>query len=230
LTHIETPIGSIPYSINKLVDSINPCQMKTYAISRQSLKPIIPSTPSFHPYLKSEILRPILLDTQRGSVVGSLDSLGLLEQNGSSDDPSTYVVFSPTGSSYVGYQSFYLPEKLHPSNISNILLQVNYKDPDPSQIWIWSVFSWNSKRWVRLGDAAGGNTQWSTLLFRINNPWLYISSTNEIHIQLSSNNSTSGLKIDYEALHVTYKSSEPLSEPIVPTVPPDRPGIASTSS
>jgi len=230
MTHIETPLNSISLSANKLADSINACQMKTYAFSRQSLKPIVPSTPSFPPYLRSEILKPELLDTQHGSVVGSLDSLSLLEQNGFNDDPSAYVVFSPAGSSYIGYQSFYLPLNLHPSNVSNILLQINYKDPNPSQIWIWSVYSWKSKKWVKLGDAAGGDTQWSTLLFRINNSWQYISSANEIRIQLSSNNVTSGVKIDYEALHVTYKSSEPLSEPVVPTVPPNRPGIASASS
>ncbi len=73
----------------------------------------------------------------------------------------------------------------------------------------------------------GGSDQWNTLLFTINNAWQYISSTKEIRIQLQSLSVVSGAKIDYEALHVTYKSSVPDVPPAVPTPPPNRPGIAS---
>ena len=227
LTHIETPLGSASLANSNLVDSISPAQMKTYAVSRQTMQPVVPPVPTVPPYLKSEIIPPISSDTQSGQVVGSLDTLSFLQQSGSNDDPGTYVVFSPSGANYLGVLSFYLPDTLHRSNISNILVQINYKDPAPSQKWTWSVYSWGFKKWVLLGDAAGGDSQWKTLLFRIDHPQQYISRTNEIRIQLSSKNASGSIKIDYEALHLTYKSFDPGTPPVAPGVPGRRPGIAS---
>ncbi|MFT3893231.1 MAG: hypothetical protein QM730_16500 [Anaerolineales bacterium] len=225
LTHIETPLNAVALSSNQLAASMNACQMKTYAVLREGLKPVVTVTETPSPYLKSVILTSGFLDTQIGSTTGTLNSLGLLEQSGSSDTPSTYVVFSPTAYTFRGYQSFLLPEDLRPVNVSSILLQINYKDPVAANQWIWSVYYWPMKRWVELGDAPGGNSQWSTLLFRLNTPWKYISSAGEVRIQLSSDYATSDIKVDYEALHVTYKTSGHPNDPFVPTVLPDRPGI-----
>ena len=112
-----------------------------------------------------------------------------------------------------------------------MLMQVNFKGPiSSSQTWTWSVYDWNTKQWIKLGDTIGAKADlWQTLLFRIRYPWRYSSPVGEIRIQLRSNNANGDAKIDYEALHITYLSIPIPVAPIlaVPTVTPLRPGISS---
>jgi hypothetical protein len=113
--------------------------------------------------------------------------------------------------------------------VSTILLQINFMGPASStQTWTWSVYNWNSKQWIKLGDTIGAkDAQWQTLLFRMRNPHQYISAGGEIRIQLRSNNANGDAKVDYEALHVTYLSVPPTPTSAVPIVTPRRPGVSS---
>jgi len=187
------------------------------------------STSTLPPYLKSRAIIPTSLITQSGSTTGSLDSLGLLQQNGLGDTPDAYVTFQTPGSIYTGYQSFLLPSDTQPSQVSTMLMQINFKGPASStQKWTWSIYDWNTKMWIKLGDSTGTSAdEWNMLLFRIQNPRRYILPAGEIRVQLKSNNANGDVKVDYEAIHLTYRPVMPSPTPVIPTVPPRRPGISS---
>ncbi len=110
-----------------------------------------------------------------------------------------------------------------------MLLQVNFKVPaSSSQVWTWSIYNPTTNMWIKVGDTLGVEAdQWQSITFRINQPSKYVSPTNEIRIQLSSNNADGDIKIDYEALHITYLSIPVISTNIAPVVPSNRPGISS---
>ena len=182
--------------------------------------------------MQSKVLAPVSLSTQSGSTSGSLASLGLLQQSGTEDNPTTYVTFQTPGSVYMGYRSFILPSDVQPSLISTMLLQINFKGPASStQRWTWSIYNWNTRMWIKLGDTVGTQAnQWNTLIFSISNISRYISSTREIRIRLQSNNSTGDAKIDYETLHITYRPVTSTPTNMMPAIPARRPGIASIAT
>ena len=142
---------------------------------------------------------------------------------------AAYVTFQTPNSLYFGYRSFTLPTDIQPNLISTMLLQVNFKGPASSaQTWTWSIYDWNSKLWIKLGDSVGTTAnEWNSLLFRLPAPKRYISPTKEIRIQLRSNNVNGDAKVDYEALHITYLSPPATPTPVTPLVTPKRPGIFS---
>jgi photosystem II stability/assembly factor-like uncharacterized protein len=188
-----------------------------------------PVPPRPRPVLKSQALTPVSLTTDFGTTSGSLSSLSLLDQTGVDDDPAAYVSFQTPSTVYLGYQSFTLPSEVRSNLISTMLLQVNFKGSVSStQTWTWSIYDRQTGMWIKLGDSIGANTdQWRTLLFRIRVPHRYILRGREIHIQLKSNNSDGDAKMDYEGIHITYLSIPAVPTPVVPTVPPKRPGIFS---
>jgi len=231
VTHIETPIGNAPTLNGELTGILSPHQMKTFSFLRKnSLTPIPGVQPTFPPFWKSQVIAPSIVISQNGSDNGSLPSLGLLQQNGLDDNPATYVTFQTMGSSYLGYQSFYLLNEILPARVSSMLLQINFKDTPPATRWTWSIYSWNTGQWVKLGDKISNGNQWQMALFGIRNTWLYISPGREIRIQLRSNYPNGELKVDYEAIHVTYRTITPETPQVAPTVPPNRPGIASAGT
>ncbi|MFT3894363.1 MAG: S8 family serine peptidase [Anaerolineales bacterium] len=182
--------------------------------------------------LQSKALMPDLLVTQIGSTSGSLSRLSLLEQTGSDDNPDAYVTFQTPDSVYLGYQTFHLPRDASPSRISTMLLQVNFKGSgSTSQIWTFSVYDWNSKMWIPVGDTIGLEVnRWNELTFSIRRPARYISPGGEIQIRLSSNVGTRDAKLDYESLHITYRPLAVSSSNDALAVPVERPGIVSFST
>jgi hypothetical protein len=172
---------------------------------------------------------PDSLVTQNGSTSGVLSSLSLLEQIGADDDPSAYVSFQAPDSVYLGYQTFHLPSDAIPSRVSTMLLQVNFKGTGSiSQIWTFSIYDWNTKMWITIGDTIGIDTnQWRELTFSIRRFSRYISPGSEIRIRLSSDNATGEAKLDYESLHITYRpvAVRPSNDAL--TIPIARPGIVS---
>jgi hypothetical protein len=181
------------------------------------------------PFIKSQVLTLASFGSEFGTTSGSIPSLSLLDQTGAEDDPARYVSFQTPNTSYLGYQSYYLPNDTRPDLISTMLLQVNFKAPASStQTWIWSVYDWNTNLWIKLGDSIGANTdQWRTLLFKFRVPQRYISPRGEIRIELRSNDASHDAKIDYEAIHITYLSIPAMPTPVVPIVTSQRPGIFS---
>lgn len=168
------------------------------------------------------------LTTQNGSTSGSNSSLSLIEQTGTADNPATYVSFQTPGTSYLGYQTFHIPSDAIPSLISNMLLQVNFKGTDPSQIWTFSVYDWSAQMWVAIGNTNGTTVnRWNSLTFRIRNITRIVSSSGEVRIRLQSNNATGDAKLDYEAIHITYYPVAVSPSLTVPVVPGRRPGVTS---
>ena len=201
--------------------------------------PYVPKTPPYiiptaipsrvRPVMQSQALTPTSLTTQFGTTSGSLSSLSLLNQTGAEDNPAAYVSFQTGNTAYVGYQSFILPEDALTRTLSTALLQVNFKGPVSStQTYAWSIYDPTSNLWIKLGDSLGTEAdQWQSLVFRIRQPWRYVSAGREIRIQLRSNNADGDAKVDYEALHITYLAVPAVPTLVTPLIPPNRPGIFS---
>lgn len=160
------------------------------------------------------ILTPAKLDSQKGTTAGSLASLGLLQQKGAEDDPSTYVTFQTPNTEYSGYQTFYLPTGVNASQVTAMVLDVNYKAP-PASTQLWSVFiyNWNSKKWVKLSETKRNTgNDWQRQVLPILNFKRYISTSNEIRIQIRSNNANGDVKLDYEVVQILLGSAPPASQ------------------
>ena len=182
-------------------------------------------------FMGSAIVAPSSLIAQGGSTNGLASSLGFFEQSGPDDDAGAYVLFQTPGVVFVGHRSFHIPDDIQTNLISNALLQVNVNGPASStQIWTWSIYDWNSNLWIKLGDTIGSTAdQWNSMTFSIRNIQNYISPTREVRIQLRSSNDINDLKMDYEALHLTYRSVTITPTPSAPSMPMGRPGIASAA-
>jgi hypothetical protein len=181
------------------------------------------------PVMKSKVLHPSSLNIQFGTTSGSPSNLNLLDQTGTNDDPAAYVTFQTPDGPYLGYQSLFLPQGTQAKLVSTMLLQLNVKTPASStQVWTWSIYDWNTKMWIEIGDTIGlSPDQWQDITIRIRQPSKYVSPGNEIRIQLISRNTEGNLKVDYAALHVTYLSL-PVRSTLVPAdVNSDRPSIFS---
>jgi hypothetical protein len=179
-------------------------------------------------FSSSAIINSTSLHTLGGSDAGDIANLGYFEQVGPEDNPSTYVNFQTLETIYLGYRSFYLPTDIQTDLISSALLQVNINSPGaPDQIWTWSVYDWNSQMWIKLGDSIGATpNEWSSMVFTLRNIRRVISSNGEIRVQLRSSNANHDLKVDYEALHLTYRPLTTKPTLPAPSTPPNRPGIA----
>ncbi len=164
------------------------------------------------------VIAPAALTTERGTTTGSLASLGILKLGGSEDNPSEYVSFQPQAARYSGYLSYMVPGNLR-SSITGLSLQVNFKSiSSAKQRWVWSIYDWNTKRWVDIGDIVLQNqNNWQMLNFNIATLPQYFSRGNEIRIQLRSINASSDARIDYQVLQLVTAGQFAQG---VPTLPP----------
>ncbi|MFT3892415.1 MAG: choice-of-anchor Q domain-containing protein [Anaerolineales bacterium] len=193
----------------------------------------LPTRTPRYPILKSGALTSASLTSQFGTTSGSPSSLNLFDQSGTQDNPDAYVSFQTLEDTfYLGYQSFTLPADAQAKLVSTMLLQVNFKAPaSPHQVWTWSIYNWSTGMWIPLGDSIGTTPdEWQTLLFHIRQPRRYISAAGEIRIQLLSENTGGAVKIDYQALHITYLSFPATATPEAPLITSDQPSIFSVPS
>jgi hypothetical protein len=111
-----------------------------------------------------------------------------------------------------------------------MLLQVNFKTSSSAQIWTWSIYDWNTGMWINLGNTLGAEAgEWTTRVFRIYNLQRYTSPDGRgLRIQLRSNRSSGEIKVDYEALHITYLPLSPTPVPTAPVFHSKRPMIYSS--
>jgi hypothetical protein len=164
------------------------------------------------------VITPAALTTERGTTAGSLASLGTLRQSAGDDNPAEYVSFRPQQSRYSGYVSYTIPANVR-STLTGLSLQVNFKAISAAkQTWIWSVYDWNTKRWVDIGNISLQNQNlWQSLNFNIPMLPQYFSRNNEMRIQLRSINASSDARIDYQVLQLVAAAP---SAQMVPTLPP----------
>ena len=165
------------------------------------------------------IFPPNSITSQRGTTAGGLFSLGTLKLSGTDDNPGEYVAFKPQGPRYTGYQSFTMPASVQPSTVSKLSLLVNFKGTSKSkQNWIWSIYDWSTKKWIKLGSATGmDKTPWQQLKFDINMLPQYVSPGGEVRIQLWSNNSRGDARLDYEVLQLTLGTNPSMQSLPVPS-------------
>ena len=94
-------------------------------------------------------------------------------------------------------------------DITSLLLTINFLGPAPDeQQWSWSVYDWTSSSWLNLGDntGAGWENGWIEFTFNITGTLTnYVGGNNsdEIRIQLTSDNAVDNADVDYEAITVT---------------------------
>jgi hypothetical protein len=154
----------------------------------------------------TKILAPASLRDLKGSSSGSPQSLGLLQQKKTEDDPAAYMIFdAPNRKAYIGYQSFYIPGDVNRASIASVSLEMNYKAAAPAyQTWSLLAYNWKTRRWTKLGNTSNmlNSTEWQYNTFPIANFQRYISSGNEIRIQLRSNNGRSDIKVDYDVIKI----------------------------
>ena len=183
------------------------------------------ATPAFSTNSASLAVGPDSLVTQSGAASGSVAALGVLDQSGSSENPSAYVAFQ-TPQLYEGYSVFHIPTNVQTKKISAALLQINFKGPAyAAQTWTWSIYNWTTQMWNPIGDTTGTNeSQWNTLVFRIRSFSTYISPTREVRIQFRSNNADGDAKLDYQALHLTFTPTTPTATVGISTIPPAKQG------
>jgi hypothetical protein len=141
-----------------------------------------------------------------------------LQQSATDDDPSKYVTFEVRKSRYQGYLAFSLPGDIPLSTISNLSLQVNFKDGIASK-QTWSIYDWSTKGWVMLGEirTTRRDNRWQMLEFQVQDFSRYISPDHEIRIQLNSSEAKGDIKIDYEVIQVTHNAILPAPVLIAPT-------------
>lgn len=182
-------------------------------------------------YMESRVITPLSITSQGGSTNGPVTNLWYLEQSGVDNNANAFVNFQTPRGIYFGYHSYYIPNDIQTNLVSSLLLQINFNGPDSStQIWSWSIYDWTSKLWIDLGGTAGATPdQWNSITFRIKNFQRFISPEHEIRIRLMSSNAVNDLKVDYAALHITYRTTT-APAPIAPAVPSSRPGVASAVS
>lgn len=184
-----------------------------------------------------QVIAPIAYTTQRGSsTIRPVGVLGLKEQSGLDNDPSTYVSFNTPASVYSGVQTFQLPVEVPKSTISTLKLVVNFSGPlKATQGWTWSLYNFTTQTWIKVGTNGGVSrpNTWTLLSFSIPTPRQFISVNGAIRVSLRSNNATYDARVDYEAL--LFTTSSPIATPtsILPTPIPSAtatPSPVSTAS
>lgn len=173
------------------------------------------------PTSSGNMLLPVDLKTSKGATSGSLQSLGLLQQKGTADDPAAYLTFQTPNSVYAGYVVYKLPGNVAASQLSGMALEVNYKAPAPSlQKWIISIYDWKAKKWIKLGETkVVSENEWRSHTFLLPNFKRYISAQGELRVQLRSNNAKGDAKVDFAVIHFVLGSSPtPTLLPVMPAV------------
>jgi hypothetical protein len=180
-------------------------------------------------YMMSKVVPPFALTTQGGASNGPVTRLWYLEQSGVDNNADAYVDAQTPAGVYLGYHSFYFPDDIPTDLIYGALLQVNFNGPATSeQIWTWSIYDWNKGMWIKLGDSIGSSAnEWNSMVFPLRNIRRIVSANREVRIQLRSSNASNDLKVDYEAIHLTYYIPRVVSPTLpAPPTPASRPSIA----
>jgi len=181
------------------------------------------------------IVKPSTITDLVGAHTGTVHQLAKKDQTGTADDPSKYVQFGiPSGQSYQGYRSYFLPAGVDPSRITTITLIANVFGPSSaSDEFSWSLYNWTTASYEKLGNQndCGGTSgrfpctadthdfaAWKWIQYNVLGRPLasYINcNTREMRVQLTSGNASSYINVDYESLSV-YSNTRVASAPWVP--------------
>lgn len=226
-TAVNQPLASPTFTFTPTIVNepvLTPTQMVISSPTMIMNSTATPSSPSHTPPalptidLHATIFPPASIISQNGNSRGSLTSLATLKLSGSDDDPGEYVAFQPQNK-YSGYLSFPIPVHVQSSTVSDLLLKVNFKGTAESrQNWVWSIYDWSKKKWVKIGIAAGSSKEpWQPLEFDVEMLPQYVSPNREIRIQLRSNNAKGEARVDYAVLQLKAGSSPSMQPRTVPS-------------
>ncbi|MFZ5923265.1 MAG: CAP domain-containing protein [Chloroflexota bacterium] len=155
--------------------------------------------------------KPLNYKTLAGTDGGQpVNALKVRDQSGTADNPSKYVSFTTPGKAYRGTQDFSLGSTYKASDVTGISLRVNYKGPAKSaQAWVWKLYDWKAKRWVKVGDNAAAQAGvWKLLIFSAGtSPGRFVNAYGKIRVHVSSGNASGNAKVDFEALQITVEPS-----------------------
>ena len=109
-----------------------------------------------------------------------------------------------------GYQSFFIPADVNRSQVTGMVLELNYKSPGPSaQVWTIALYDWRSKKWLTIGATnVDSSVEWRKQLMTLPFISRYISSSGEMRILLKSNNANGDAFLDYEAIHLGLAAAQ----------------------
>ena len=156
-------------------------------------------------------LKPVSIASQSGNTQGKLSALNLRDQGWDDDIPTRYVRFTTPGVRYVGYRTYQLPAGVTSNLVTALRIEANYFGPaKEQQTWSWSLYDWNAKVWVKIGDNLDAPAlEWRVLIFSPDNPARFVSTSGKIRLRLVSSNASSDARLDYEAVHVLYTPAAP---------------------
>jgi hypothetical protein len=231
-TRTNTPVGSLtntpvptttaaatltPTPPPSSTPTWTPSPTMTYTPSPTNTPTFTPSPTATHtatatlpPAGQQLILTPSALTSEVGTTQGSLTTLGELQASGTEDTSTEYVILRSDRTQYTGTMSFTLPTNVPATSISDLTLQVNFKANGTSkQTWTWSIYNWSTNTWVLLGDVKTVRRDSTWLMLEYRTPFRpqYVSSRNEIRVQMRTTDSRGDTKIDYVALKLTTSQS-----------------------
>ena len=173
------------------------------------------------------IVAPVSITNQIGSYSGSINALATKDQIDSQKNSTKYVQFGTSpGSSYQGYLTYGLPPTVNPAEITTLTFIANVLGPSAnSDAFTWSILNWTTSKYESLGNqnVCGGTTgthpcnsstngtldsdnyaRWKWLQrMALGRPLTqYVNSSGQIQIQLSSQNASGYLDVDYAVMDV----------------------------
>jgi len=168
----------------------------------------------------NEDLTPVSFTTKAGSTNNMpVNTLAVIDQTGTNDNPEKYVRLNTPGVTYRGTQTFIRPENVNSSDLQSITLKVNFKAPaNTKQKWTWSMYNWNVKKWTLVGTSENAKVNtWTMLSFSVLIPQNFIDTSGRINVRVQSSNANGDAKIDYTSIHLTKKTTTAVPPQVQPT-------------
>ncbi len=178
----------------------------------------------------STTLTPASLTTTLGSTGGQpVSALRVQDQSGTADAWNKYVELNGR---YAGYATFTVPGTISPTSVTGVQVITNYRGPATStQTWTWKAYNWTTGTWATVGTNATAPDwgAWKVLTFTApGTPSQYVSATQGVRVQMSSNNAADSADVDY--LAVTLVTGAVVPDTTAPSVPGGLAVAGTTSS
>lgn len=150
------------------------------------------------------LLYPSNLITKQGSATSQhLEVLAVKDQQGSSDNPQSYIELDANQTGYSGTFRFNLPAAPG-STVQGLVFQANYRGPAKSlQAWEFQLLNVKTGKWVPIADN-GGVTDgvWSDIIATPANPAQFINAKNQINLRYVGRNGGSKSELDFLAIDI----------------------------
>src|SRR3954454_9781909 len=170
------------------------------------------------------LIFPSSLLTKQGSATAQhLEVLAVKDQQGSSDNPKSYVEFQADQTGYSGTFKFNLPAAPD-STVQTLTFQANYRGPEKSlQKWEFQLLNVKTGKWAVIADNGGvADGLWSDVVATVTDPAQFVNSQNQIRLRYVGRNGGSKSQLDFLAVNV--KTSAPAQ-----TTPPPTSGSGTPS-